>query len=49
MGTGAESSPVADNQHHRRMRQSLTHPGMNAERGKPVISPQGKANRKVSL
>ena len=49
VGTGAESSPVADNQHHRRMRQSLTHPGMNTERGKPVTFPLGKANRKVSL
>lgn len=48
VGTGAESFPVADNQHHRRIRQSLTHLGMNAERGKPVISPSGKANRKVS-
>lgn len=47
VGTGAESSPVADKTHHRRMKQSLTHSGINAERGKPVILPHGKADRKV--
>ena len=29
-------------------RRGLTHPGTQAERGKPVVSPQGKANRKGS-
>ena len=48
VGTEAESSSVADNQHHRRIKRSLTHPGMNVERGKPVILPFGTVNRKVS-
>ena len=39
VGTGVESSPVADNTHHRRMKQNLTHLGINVKRGKPVISP----------
>jgi hypothetical protein len=29
-------------------RRGLTHRGTQAERGKPVVPPQGKANRKVS-
>ena len=49
VGTGVESSLVADNQHHRRMKQSLTHRGMNVERGKPIVLPSGTANCKVSL
>ena len=49
VGTEAESSSVADNQHHRRMKQSLTHLGMDVERGKPIVLPAGTANRKVSL
>lgn len=48
VGTGVESSPVADNKHPRRMKQSLTYLGMNVERGKPVFLPHGTANRKAS-
>ena len=29
-------------------RRGLTHRGTHAERGKPVVSPQGKASRKAS-
>ena len=48
VSTGAESSSVADNKHCRRMKQSLTHLGINVERGKPVLLPLlGKLYRKV--
>jgi hypothetical protein len=30
------------------MMQSLTHPGVYANRDKPVLCPHGKANRKAS-
>jgi hypothetical protein len=43
VGTGAPTSPVMGKQHHRRIGQVLTHLVREAEHGKPVFSPQGKA------
>jgi hypothetical protein len=41
LSLGADVEPPAK-------RRDLTHPATATERGKPVVSPQGKASRKVS-
>ena len=46
-GTGAQASPVADDAPSAE-RPDLTQVGTQAERGKPVVLPEGKASRKVS-
>ena len=46
-GTGAHASPVADGAPPAE-KPDLTRAGTEAERGKPVVPPEGKASRKVS-
>ena len=46
-GTGAHASPVAEGAPPAE-KLDLTRAGTEAERGKPVVLPEGKARRKVS-
>jgi hypothetical protein len=46
-GAGVQRSPAADGAPPAE-RHDLTHAGTDEERGKPVVLPRGKANRKAS-
>ena len=46
-GTGVQASPVADAASPAE-KPDLPRAGTQTERGKPVVLPEGKANRKVS-